>query len=386
LVISSAIPQDNPEVITARENNIPILSRGQMLANLVNKKKGIAIAGAHGKTTTTSMTYLCLTYCGLDPTFIVGGELQGSRLNACLGSGDYAVVEADESDASFLELNPFIAVITNIEDDHLDYYKTVENIRKAFRQFIDQVNPDGFAVLYGEDEYNQVIKEMTSTRVITYGEDTSNDYYMLNWKSFGMISSFDVYQQDKMKGRIQISVPGKHNALNALAAISIALELGCDLEDIKNAVRDFKGAGRRFEITGRKNDITIIDDYAHHPTEIKVTIEAARKVHNGRLIIIFQPHRYSRTQIMGKKLGESLQGADLVLVTDVYSAGEDPIVGISGEIVYQAAKEAGCDAVYIPTFNDIKTYLLKNVRQNDMLITMGAGDIWKIGVDLLKKL
>ncbi len=386
LVVSSAIPADNPELLAAHHKNIPVLSRGQMLAELVNKRKGIAVAGAHGKTTTTSMIYMCLSYNGLDPTFIVGGELQGSRLNACLGKGIYAVVEADESDASFLELNPYIAVITNIEDDHLDYYKSLENIQKAFRQYIDQVSPDGFAVLYGEDQYNQIIKSITSTRVITYGEDHSNDYYLSDWKPSGMGSIFTIYQQGDRVGDLELSVPGKHNAINALAAVAITLELGGSLEETRKAIKDFKGAGRRFELTGSKNGITIIDDYAHHPTEIRVTIEAARKVHNGRIIVVFQPHRYSRTQLLGEKLGESLQEADLIVVTDVYSAGEKPIDGISGLNVYQAALKTGSNAVYLPTFMDIEEYLVERLEENDMVISMGAGDIWKIGKEILDKL
>lgn len=385
LVVSSAIPPDNPEIIAARDKKIPILSRGQMLAELVNKRQGIAVAGAHGKTTTTSMIYMCLSYNGFEPTFIVGGELQGSRLNACLGKGSYAVVEADESDASFLELNPYIAVITNIEDDHLDYYKSVENIQNAFRQYIDQIIPDGFAVLYGEDEYNQVIKSHTSSRVITYGEDQSNDYYLTDWKTVGMGSIFKIYKQGKKVGDLELSIPGKHNAINALAAVAITMELGGSLEETKTAIKDFKGAGRRFELTGSKCGVTIIDDYAHHPTEIKVTIEAARKVHDGRIIVVFQPHRYTRTQLLGEKLGESLQGADLIVITDVYSAGEVPIDGISGETVYQAASKTGRDTMYLPTFLDIKNYLAQILEENDMVITMGAGDIWKIGKEILEK-
>lgn len=312
--------------------------------------------------------------------------MQGSRLNACLGKGIYAVVEADESDASFLELNPYIAVITNIEDDHLDYYKSLENIQKAFRQYIDQVSPDGFAVLYGEDQYNQVIKSITSTRVITYGEDHSNDYYLSDWKPSGMGSIFTIYKQGDRVGDLVLSVPGKHNAINALAAVAITLELGGSLEETRKAIKDFKGAGRRFELTGSKNGITIIDDYAHHPTEIRVTIEAARKVHDGRIIVVFQPHRYSRTQLLGEKLGESLQEADLIVVTDVYSAGEKPIDGISGLNVYQAALKTGCNAVYLPTFMDIEEYLVERLEENDMVISMGAGDIWKIGKEILDKL
>lgn len=386
LVVSSAIPKDNPEILMALEQNIPILTRGQMLAVLVNRKKGIAVAGAHGKTTTTSMIYACLDNCGLDPTFIVGGELKGSGLNACIGSGPFSVVEADESDASFLALHPYIAVVTNIEDDHLDHYGSVENIRRAFKQFIEQVSPDGFAVLYGEDEYNQVIKSQAANRVLTYGEAASNDYYLSGWRPVGMGSQFELCRQGQNEGVFELSVPGKHNALNALAAIAVAIELGGEKADIKRAIKEFKGAGRRFEITGQKKGITVVDDYAHHPTEIEVTLRAARDVYAGRIIAVFQPHRYSRTKIKGVELGKSLQGADLVIVTDVYSAGETPIPGISGETVYNAAVKHGCNALYLPTLDAIERYLLQNVRENDLVMTMGAGDIWKTGVMLLEKL
>ena len=250
LVFSTAIPSNNPEIVAAREKGIPIFSRGQMLAELVNKRQGIAVAGAHGKTTTTSMIYMCLDYNGFDPTFIVGGELQGSRLNACLGQGSYAVVEADESDASFLELNPYVAVITNIEDDHLDYYKSVENIQNAFRQYIEQVKPDGFALLYGEDEFNQIIKASAKTRVITYGMEPSNDYYFDNWIPEGMGSKCRVFKQGKEIGTMELAVPGQHNAINALAAIAVTLELGGSWEEARRAIKDFRGAGRRFELIG----------------------------------------------------------------------------------------------------------------------------------------
>jgi UDP-N-acetylmuramate--alanine ligase len=384
LIVSSAIPADNPELIAARRRNIPVWTRGQALADLVNRRQGIAVAGAHGKTTTTSMIYMCLAYNGFDPTFIVGGELQGSRLNACLGRGSYAVVEADESDASFLELNPFVAVITNVEDDHLDYYKSVENIRNAFQQYINQVNPNGFALLYGEDEYNQIIKSVVATRVITYGQNTSNDYYFTNWQPRGMGSTCQIFRHGAVIGTLELSVPGQHNALNALAAVAVNLELGGRWEDAQRAIKDFQGAGRRFEIIGHRSGYTVIDDYAHHPTEIRVTIEAARKVHPGRIIVVFQPHRYSRTQLLGEKLGESLQQADLAVITDVYSAGEKPIEGISGRMVFQAAGRTGCDTVYIPAFSDIKQYLGETAREGDMIITMGAGDVWKIGRELIE--
>lgn len=386
LVISSAIPQDNVEVEMAKKREILVLKRGQMLANLINKKKGIAIAGAHGKTTTTSMIYTVLSNCGVDPSFIVGGELQDSKLNARTGGSDFFVAEADESDASFLDIKPYIAVVTNIEDDHLDYYQSFDNIKSAFKQFVDGVSLEGFALLFGEDACNRVIKKQTQSKVILYGEDVSNDYYLKNWESTGLGSKFKVFRKNECLGNIELSVPGKHNALNALAAIAVAIEMELDFKDIKQAIKRFVGTKRRFEIVGKKGRIIVVDDYAHHPTEISATISAAENYHDGRIIVIFQPHRFSRTKIMGRELGEALARADLLVVTEVYSAGEKNIPGISGKIVFEAAKNFTANAEYIPVFDDIAEYLLENVQENDLVITMGAGDIWKLGTLLLERL
>ncbi|MDD2619076.1 MAG: UDP-N-acetylmuramate--L-alanine ligase [Syntrophomonadaceae bacterium] len=386
LVISSAIPQDNVEVKAAKEKNIPVLKRGQMLAKLVNTKKCIAVAGAHGKTTTTSMIYTTLADCGMDPSFIVGGELQGSKLNAKSGAGDFFVAEADESDASFLEIKPYIAVVTNIEDDHLDYYKSFENIKNAFEQFLKQVDPQGFAVLYGGDECNLQLKQKIPGRIILYGEKQSYDYSLREWKADGMGSIFKAYRQGEFLGDIELSVPGKHNAFNALAAIAVALESAANINDIKRALKKFSGARRRFQVIGSKAEITIVDDYAHHPTEIKATIAAARAFHKGRVIVVFQPHRYSRTSILGKQLGEAFINADKVIFTDVYSAGEQIIPGVSGETVYKAACAIGCKARYMPSLLEIENYLLEKSEKNDLIITMGAGDIWKLGQSVLNNI
>ncbi len=386
LVISSAIPQDNAEVKLAKERNIPVLKRGQMLAKLVNTNKGIAIAGAHGKTTTTSMMYAVLADCGLDPTFFVGGEFQGKGPGAGLGTGEYSVAEADESDASFLELNPYIAIVTNIEDDHLDYYESVENIQRAFKQFLTQVKPGGFAVVCGDDTCIKKIIKETDVKTISYGEEESNDYYLRNWNAKGIGSIFEVYSKGKYLTSIELSVPGKHNALNALSTIITGLEIGLDISGIKKALKSFTGAKRRFEVIGRNGNITIVDDYAHHPTEIRATIEAARNFHNGRLVVIFQPHRYSRTKLLGKQLGEAFTRADLVIFTEIYAAGEKSIPGINGKLVYNAARDAGCNAVYVPLFNKIDDFVIEHMQENDLIITMGAGDIWKAGIGVLDKL
>ncbi|HZK43348.1 MAG TPA: UDP-N-acetylmuramate--L-alanine ligase [Syntrophomonadaceae bacterium] len=384
LVISSAIPPDNVEVLEARQRNIPVIKRGKMLANLVNDQKSIAIAGAHGKTTTTSMLYIILAESGIDPTFIVGGEFQNSNLNAKLGSSDYFVVEADESDASFLDIKPYIGVITNIENDHLDYYKSFNNIKSAFRLFIDGVRDDGFTLVYGGDQCIREIISPEDEGILFYGESSDCDYYMENWQAKGLGSVFEVYHQKDNLGVIEISVPGKHNALNALASISIALELGVDFADIKKAIIKFYGSKRRFEIVGKVDNITIVDDYAHHPTEIEVTISAAQSFHKGRVVAVFQPHRFSRTKSLGKELGEAFIDADLVVFTEVYAAGEKSIPGISGKTVFEAAKKAGCNAVYIPELDEISGFLITNKENHDLIITMGAGDIWRVGQDVLR--
>lgn len=386
LVVSSAIPEDNPEVGLAFKRNIPVLKRGQMLANMINAKKGIAVAGAHGKTTTTSMIYWVLQGCGIDPTFIVGGELKDGHINAHLGNSDYFVAEADESDASFLDIFPYIAVVTNIEDDHLDFYGSVDNIKKAFVQFINQVRPDGFAVLYGEDKYISDIRSDISVKTITYGENADNDYYIKDWEPKEIGSVFKVYRRDVYLGQVELSVPGKHNALNAAASIAVALELGLDFTKVREVIKEFKGAKRRFQIKGEKFGIMVVDDYAHHPTEIKATLAAALGLKRERVIAVFQPHRYSRTHALWRELGESFSECDLAIFTEVYAASEKPIPGVDGKLVYEAALGAGCNAVYLDSFKKIKKYLLENTRAGDLVITIGAGDVWRIGEEFLSEL
>lgn len=386
VVISSAIPADNSEVLEARRKNIPVIKRGEMLARMMNNTKGIAIAGAHGKTTTTSMIYTILADGNLDPTFIVGGEIRGSQLNAQLGQGEYFVAEADESDASFLCLQPFIAVVTNIENDHLDYYKSFDRILSAFKQFVSQINPDGFALLYGGDACANLIKQQVAQRILLYGEKEEYDYCLKDWQPRGMGSIFTVLHQGYYLGEIQLAVPGRHNALNALAAVAVACEAGLEFEQIKRSLRSFQGTKRRFQVLGEVEGITVVDDYAHHPTEIKTTIEAARNLEIGRLLVIFQPHRYSRTQLLGKQIGQSFSGTDLTIITDIYPAGEKPIAGVSSELICQAAKDSGCNALYIADRKQAEDYALSYLKQGDLLITMGAGDICYSGMNMVERL
>ena len=387
VVISSAIPADNVEVAAARARNTPVIKRGQMLARMANQHLGLAVAGAHGKTTTTSMLYSALVGCGLDPTMILGGEIQGTQLHARLGDNDYFIVEADESDGSFQDLKPYAAIVTNIENDHLDFYQSMDKLQAAFRQFLGQIMPAGFALVYGGDPLLRQMRGDLPTRILTYGEsDEGMDYYFTNWVPEGMGSSFNVYRGKERLGLARLAIPGKHNALNALAATAVAVEIGQDFDLVAKALHTFPGAKRRFQIMARTKGITIIDDYAHHPTEIIATIRAARQFHQDRLVVIFQPHRYSRTQLLYQQFGEAFREADLVIITDIYSAGEPPIESVTGELIYHAAVAAGCEAVYIPGLDDAEGFIQNTLKSNDLLITMGAGDVWKTGVRLAEKL
>lgn len=385
VVISSAIPPSNPEMKKAQRLGIPVVKRGDMLAWLMNSRTGIAIAGAHGKTTTTSMIAVMLEQCGESPSYIIGGELKDSNSNARLGEGKYFVAEADESDASFLKIQPYVAVVTNVEDDHLDYYKSVDRIQEAFRLFIGQVREGGFAVLNQEDPF---LKELTGEfkHLIYYGTSEDADYYYTNYRSRGFGSSCKIWRKGKPLGTLELIVPGRHNVSNALAAVAVGTELGLPYPEIKRALRHFTGAKRRFHVLGKVDGIMIVDDYAHHPTEIEVTIDAARQFHRGRLIVIFQPHRYSRTKFLGTQFGKAFLGADHLIVTGIYGAGEEPIEGVTGEIICQSATEAGCNAIYIENSDDIVNYLLKEARPGDILLFMGAGDIWKTGEKVKKVL
>lgn len=385
VVISSAIPGENEEVQAALSLDIPVIKRGQMLARMVNLKRGLAVAGAHGKTTTTSMLYAALVGCGLDPSFIVGGEIQGTQLNAHLGHHDYFVVEADESDASFLDIKPYVAIVTNIENDHLDFYQSVDRIRGAFQQFLNQVDKEGFALLYGGDAAIQSIMDDLTARILVYGEDPDCDYHLEKWLSYGMGSRFDIYKGSQYLGEMELSIPGQHNALNALAVTAAALELGLDFEDIRAALKKFPGAKRRFQVLSSAEGIIIVDDYAHHPTEIQATITAARQFHKGRIMVVFQPHRYSRTKLLAEQFGPSFKAADLVIITDIYAAGEKPLPGVSGELIYQSVRDAGTEVIYIPELSESQDYIINQLQPGDLLITMGAGDVWKIGQQIAER-
>lgn len=384
LVVSSAIPEANVEVVAAREANIPIYTRGEILAELMNMKRGIAVAGSHGKTTTTSMISLVLEKNGLDPTFLIGGELNDIGGNAKLGTGEYLVAEADESDGSFLRLQPEIAVVTNIENDHLDYYGTVDKIVEAFAAFVAAVKKGGVAVLCRDSYLVEKIIPGVKGRVITYGIHqqeahlTARDITPLD-----LGSRCRVYRGGRELGQLTLKVPGEHNVANSLAAVAVGLELGLSFSQIAEALETFRGVHRRFELLGEVAGIKVVDDYAHHPTEIRATLKAARAGIFNRIIVIFQPHRYTRTKFLKAEFGRAFTAADEVIVTDIYSAGEQPIPGITGETIAAEIGAQGIRVKYIEEMAEIPRYLKGRLGRGDLVLTIGAGDVWKVGEELV---
>lgn len=388
VVISTAIDSTNPELQEARENGIPVIHRADMLGLLMERQKGLAVAGAHGKTTTTSMLALVLEKCHLDPTILIGGELTDIGGNAKLGRGKYLVAEVDESDRSFLKLRPYLAIVTNIEDDHLDHYGSVNEIITAFRQFLRKVPESGAAVLCFDDANVREVAGGCRGEVISYALDYPQaDYVLRNIRLTPTGSSGEVYFRGEHLGLLELVVPGRHNLSNALAVIAACRYLGLAFEQVAEALKDFQGAGRRFQLTGRARGVTVVDDYAHHPTEIAATLRAARQAHSGRVIAVFQPHRYTRTSLLHRRFGPCFGDADLVIINNIYSAGEKPIEGVSAQLIVDAVREfKGDDLLFLPDAEQTVNYLVKNLRAGDLVLTMGAGDVWKIGPALLDRL
>ncbi|NLJ34397.1 MAG: UDP-N-acetylmuramate--L-alanine ligase [Firmicutes bacterium] len=388
LVVSSAIPEDNVEVVAATGLGIPVLQRGEMLAQLMNMKEGIAVAGSHGKTTTTSMISLLLEKNGLDPTVLIGGELNDIGGNAKLGSGDYLVAEADESDGSFLRLNPKIAVVTNIENEHLDYYGSEEKIVDAFATFLAAVKDDGFAVLCADGHYMNNIIAATKAPTITYAVRKQDaDLWARDITFSRMGSKCNIYGRNGKLGKLLLNVPGEYNIANSLAAVAIGLELGLPFSQIAGALETFGGVHRRFELVGEVNGVSIVDDYGHHPTEIAATLQAAKEGNFNRIIAVFQPHRYTRTKYLYKEFGKAFAAADEVIVTDIYPAGEKPIPGITGALIAQSIGEEDHKKVtFMKNLASVPLYLKERVREGDLVLTLGAGDVWKMGKVLVKNL
>lgn len=388
VVYSTALPKDNVERVEAQAQGIPVLHRSQMLARLLNERSGVAVAGAHGKTTTSSMIALVMEETGTDPTYIIGGEIMNIGTNAKAGQGKYVVAEADESDGSFLQYHPALAVVTNIEADHLENYDgNFERLKEAYVQFLNQVKPDGKAVVCGDDAIVRELLPKVNRNVVTYGIEQACDYTASNIVLGDRRVSFTMNHAGKSLGTIELSVPGMHNVYNAMATVIVCLEAEIPFEQIAGAISQFHGAKRRFQVLGEARDILIIDDYAHHPTEIQATIVAA-KATGKRIIAVFQPQRYTRTFFLLDAFSRAFGDADEVIITDIYSpAGEKQIEGIHSSKLVELIKENSNPAArYIPTKQEVIEDLENRLKPGDMVLTMGAGDIWKVGDTLAKRI
>jgi UDP-N-acetylmuramate--alanine ligase len=384
VVVSSAVPADNPEIVEAHRQKIPVIPRAEMLAELMRLKYGIAVAGAHGKTTTTSMVAAVLDAAGLDPTFVVGGRVNHAGSHAGVGEGDYMVVEADESDGSFLLLAPVIAVITTIDREHLDHYKSLDEIQDAFLQFANRVPFYGSVVLCLDEPHVQAILPRVKRPVITYGISSQADLVISDIKLDGLKSEFRLkYHGDDLGVFALPSPPGIHNVRNASAAAAVALALNVPADLIRQGLAKFSGVGRRFEVKGNFAGVTLIDDYGHHPAEIRATLEAARGCGYKRLLVLFQPHRYTRTQHLWDDFQRSFNLADVLVITDIYAAGEAPIEGVTSELLAAAISTAGHKAViYSSTLQGGIEFILREARAGDAVLTIGAGSVGRVTEEL----
>lgn len=384
VVTSSAVATDNPEVVAAHTRKIPVIPRAEMLAELMRLKYSITISGAHGKTTTTSMTGLVLQDAGLDPTIVIGGRLQALGSNARAGQGDYIVVEADESDRSFLKLYATIAVITNMDAEHLDHYADFEDIKKSFIQFANKVPFYGAVILCLDNPANRSIIPYIQRRVVTYGLTEEADFYALPVSQKEYSSEFEVYYSKMRLGTIRLNVPGNHSIVNSLAAIAVANELNISFDVARKSLERFRGVDRRFQLKAEKNDILVIDDYAHHPTEIKTTLKAAREGWNRRIVAVFQPHRYSRLFHLFNEFTQCFESADVLVLTDIYPAGEKPIHGVSSEALSQAI--SGREVIYHKEVDTLPEAILSIAKPGDMVLFLGAGSITAAATRMAKLL
>ncbi len=386
VVISSAISSENPEVQAARKASIPVVPRAEMLAELMRLKFSVAIAGAHGKTTTTSIVSSVLDKGGLDPTIVIGGRLKSIGSNAVLGKGDFLVAEADESDGSFLKYSPSIAVVTNIDREHLDFYRDIDHIKSVFLSFIDRIPFYGLAVLCLDNEHIQDLIPNIKKRFTTYGMSSQADYTAGNIIFDGMKSRFSIDYRGKKLGDIVLNLPGIHNVYNAMASIAVGLELGIPFEKIQNALETLLGVQRRLEIKGEAAGITVVDDYGHHPTEIRSTLEALKECWPGRRkVIVFQPHRYTRTNALFDDFTRAFYQSDLLGVLPIYPAGEKKIEGISALSLSESIRAHGHKNVfYLENGLTAPSHLQSILKPGDVLLTLGAGDVYKVGEALLK--
>jgi len=387
VVTSTAVRPDNPEVLSAHRRNIPVIPRAEMLAELLKMKFSIAVSGSHGKTTTTSIVATLLAHGGLDPTMVIGGKLASIGSNARLGDGEVIVAEADESDGSFLKLSPCLAVITNIDREHLDYYRDVEEIREAFLQFANIVPFYGSTILCLDDVHTREILPRIKRKVVTYGLAAQADYRAEDIFFSGSSSRFSLFHRDILLGTVKLNVPGLFNVYNALAATAVAREMDLTFPVIREGLQHFTGVQRRLEVRGEAQGITVVDDYGHHPTEIRATLAAAKQVWTGRIIVVFQPHRYTRTQALFQEFLTAFTDADFLIVTDIYPANEEPILGVSAGALCEAIRQAGHpDAVHFSSFDAIVDHLSEVARPKDVILTQGAGSVWKVGEVFLKRI
>jgi UDP-N-acetylmuramate--alanine ligase len=379
VVYSSAVKQNNPELIAAHNNNIPVIRRAEMLAELINlKETSIAVGGTHGKTTTSSMIGTVLDESGYDPTLVVGGLVSNLNSNVKLGFGDIIVVEADEYDRSFLALNPTIAVVTNLEMEHTDCYSNFEELETAFLQYCNSVPFYGEVILCADSPSLMKISQNIKKPVVTYGTSSSSDFRAINISYKAGKSIYNFLHKGKDLGQVKINAPGKHNILNSLAAMAIGIELNIPFANLKYGINNYKGVRRRFDIKENNSNIMVVDDYAHHPTEVNATINAAKSGWDKKIVTVFQPHLFTRTRDFYKEFAESLFQSNYIIISDIYAAREEPINGVSSQLIINELKRLGHqNIIYIKKLNTLNEALDSLRLDNHMVITMGAGDIWR---------
>jgi UDP-N-acetylmuramate--alanine ligase len=392
VIVSSAVARGNPEIVAAHQRHIPVIQRAEMLAELMRLKYGIAIAGMHGKTTTTSMVAAVLAAGGLDPTVVVGGRVDAMGSNARLGKSEYLVAEADESDRSFLKLSPILAVVTNIDREHMDCYRDMQDVEETFLTFMDSVPFYGAVIACNDDDNLRRLLVGVERRIVTYGRREGSDFQILHLQcgpgNSGVgLSQFEVAYRGRELGSFELRVPGEHNVSNATAAIAVGVGLDVPLEVIRLGLAEFNGVDRRFQVIGKADGVTVVDDYGHHPTEIRATLAAARQCGFARVHVIFQPHRYTRTQALLDDFATAFRDADSLMVLDIYAASEQPIPGVTGEVLADRITEiGGQEALYVPSFEEAAEFASRAAKPGDLVLTLGAGSIAQLGPQVLEQL
>ncbi len=386
LVISSAISKSNPEIQAAQRKGIPIWHRAEALGKVLNDRTGIVVTGTHGKTTITGMISFLFKHAGLDPTCLVGGILDEFGSNALIGASEWVIAEGDESDGSFRHLHPKFAIVNNIEEDHLDYFKGIDDIHTAFKSFLEAMPDNGEIWMSADCPGAQSVRAELKRSVRTYGEAEEADLRFTDYTKEPSESRAQILLNGSHLGELKLSIAGRFNMHNALAAIAAGFNAGVSFDEIAAILAEFQGTKRRLELKGRAKGITVLDDYAHHPTEIRATVGALCERYRGRRVGVFQPHRYSRTERLGNQFSSAFEELDLLVLTDIYGAGERPIEGVDGETLFRATRRNHREVVYVPRLEEIPEYLLDVLREGDVLITMGAGNVWQVGEETLDRL